>query len=1124
MPVSHDINSAKSNQRTVFSSALEQVLKVYPGPDGMKAPQYKAFYDEIVTRCVADTAGILQSSRQETKNHPLASRFQGLPPHPDKLSVSNEHRFDSRPGSELEAMYKVLASQKGEQAARNMILGNLPSFTKGIVYTPHPTELLGEAAIEAQERLMMGLLKCPELFSGRAPYISNEKRNSLHNALKNLSETITVPVTKQLTIDEEMRRSVRFSQREFDSIPGIADTILTATHSPASSQLTLAQLGQFGHLLSPETWSPGDQDSKPDMTVDKLQKGISLGERAIMFHYYRTLTALGANIADSNSTEGKAAEDAINNIMHRLLKTGCASYDSPKTVTQELATEKLNGQPEAMRGNAERNFSTRYSALADSDFFRKFCTQGAFEKKAAAAKPYANADELLHDLANLRERAPIRDVHDEKRRSLNVVDSLIIQVMNFRDSALRIQVRQNAEMHAKVLDTILEKLPNGTIPTDIKAKLHSEDDATAIETLLTRFKDDPTFRQAVQKVVSQDLQQTAQKLATLPTEDSPEFASRKAHTIQDIGDKHYELYQTMETMGLAASKPDRVPRYLIAECRSKTDILEAFFLLKVMESLRAPNAKNKVEIVNLVEHPDRVKGEGNGIAAVSMTVGAMNNEQFRSHHLSIPSSQHLLEGYSLADGKHPLTVAEVKGSYGIPIEDGDSTRRIAGVKMMMGAGSDVTKAGGCAAAAAMMDAVDSARKGLLNNEPPILLVDYLGCGGGLHRTQPTRTSFETVQGQSMRQSPENVAQKVLTILTDHERRVIALDPLATKAAQHDKPLAKIVSPEERKLQARVNLSNMAGFPTNDAMWQSQTRPRTYAMMEKYDTLYTSPEFEQLMSYSANMFGDMTKFAARPSDRVGAPKKEKGFLAPVSVAETRAIGFGAALNAAGIYAPMFFGGSDYLNTTNPEDEKQLRTMYLWDPKAQDTINRMTYGVIMADMDVAWKYLGRKHPPSEAELKSLANSPSPSEESASLTREQKHAMAEKCLAQIHLEYNTVAGKLLRLHQAVEGKPRLSETTDGAQASEQLLGTLPLALREQLSFSRQHIKVPREALADLFHQMVHGDIDPKTVDKNSDTYKNVIYPAMGAIFECTEHAARAYTRPKWVKATELQQQQRS
>lgn len=1140
-----------------FKPIFNELLDIYPGPSDA---QYKAFYEEIVTRCVADVAGMLQTGGKDDKSG-STSRY---------YTSGEEGEFNTRAAAELGAMYRVLAKKHTAEPARNLILGNLPGFTKGMVYTPHPTEMLNESGIEAQERLMEVLIEHPKLFktgdARQTSRLDSKERDTIHSALEELSQTMSTPVSKPLTISQEMRRSIRFSQRQFDAIPGIADTVLAAVYVdpqnpdaavPTSSQLSMDTLKKFGHLIEPQTWSPGDQDSKPDMTADKLQEGSDLSRRAMMFHYYRTLTALGASVRGGPSPERDETLGAIQQMMHRMLKTGYGAYgkdDKPKPLDIKFADDKLRGVSE-VRTNGHHAFSDRYRSYGDSSFFRSF--KQDFDAKSAEAKPYASMDEFVNDLQNLRQSSVLRDKKDDKRKSITLVDSLIIQALNFDDAALRIQVRQNAERHAEVVDTILSQLPAEKMPPGtMLVQSHDQKNPRGIEKLLEAFKSKPEFRKLVQDTVSGQIKEAGDKLATFPPspENDKAFAALsdkdKEKALQDYADKklafidevvgkdNYNMYQVMQTMSLAAKKPNQIPRYLIAECNSTTDMLEAFFLLKVTESLEEEKRKareketekaeapvnGKVEIVNLVEHPPLVKDKGQGPIAAQMTTGAMANADFREHHLSITNSNHRLKTYSLKRGDHDMTVAEAKRTYGLKVNEGDEDRTIKGVKMMMGAGSDITKAGSSAAAAAMMDTMERTREALLNNkECPILLTDYIGCGGGVHRTQPVSTSYETVQGQSMRQSPENIAQKVLGLLTEHMHKRLAMNP---DSAQ-DKYLGRVHAPSDHKLMVQVNMSNLAQLGQNDAMWQNETRARTYAMMDKYGELYKSERFEEMMGNTADMYANLTKFAARPSNRVTSGEvKWDGFPARVDVMKTRAIGFGAALNASGICAPLYYGGSEYLKTANAQEERQLKDMYQWDPKAQDTINRMTYGVVMADMDVAWKYMGHDKAPTSAELEKMASSNPPltvfkDKEKPTMAelnaRGVEHrALAEKALAEINIEYNTVANKLLRLHQAVSGKP-LSEYTDGKQAANELLGTLPTALREQLSLSREHIKKPREALANLFKDMLDGKVDPKSVKKGTDVYNTTVYPAMGALFECFEHTPRAYTRPKWVKATE-------
>jgi len=1041
-------------------------------------PNHKEFFEEIIGRCVADMAGITQSKGE-----------------------GNE----AAPGAVIAEMYQKIKEKHGDVETRNLILKNLSGYTKGQVHTPHPTEVFSEEAIDAEETFVKTLSELPELFSRDiTTELPPEKVINLKQAMSQLNAAIK-PLDRALTIDEEMRRSIRFSQRQFDGIPIITNTLLNAVQMD-SSQLSYENLKQFSHLIEPETWSPGDQDSKPDMTVDMLKRGVALNHRAMMFHYYRTLTVLG-----SNPKITPEASAAIQHIMCRLLKAGIETpAGESEKLTPDYATDRLMGKASKAAGGLGKRFANQYEPYASQPFFTEFKRQLP-ELAVNGDKAYNKPEDFLKDLEMLRTK--ISHIKNPAHPRISAIDSLIVQAMNFKDSALRVQIRQNAEMHRKVLKYLVEKIPQEQLPEKFKQctfALDDPDNAGAVEILLDEFLSgtNSAFVSTLKSTIETELR-VITEIAQIPT--------RQHVTDGALTQGQFDFYQTMESFGFAAQHPNRIPRYLIAECRSNTDTLSAFFMLKAMESLRAPDAKEKVEIVNLVEHPDRVKETPNGkLPARDMIVASMQNPYFRKHHIeNVTSSNHLLHDYKLQGGDRQVSVAEAKRMYGLEVREGDETKEVAGVKMMMGAGSDVTKTGGVAAAMAMADAMEKTRNALLNQDPPILLIDYIGCGGGVHRTSPIDASFRTEQGRSMRRSGENVAQEVLKLGTRHLFNRLAMNNPESGQEVPASPgfLSREFKAKDRDILCRLNMGNMASLPTNPGMWENITKQRTYAMMEEYETLYNSEEFKALMGYTSKPFVDITQYAARPAARVGSTETQKTFPPAVDVEKTRAIGYGAALNAAGICAPMFFGGSKYLAEMDTPSAVSLRQMYVLDPKAQDTINRMTYGIVMADMDTAWKYVGDTEPPAEETLKTLAATIPASD--------NRKETARHCLAKIHLEYNAVAQSLLKLHKSLVGQHGPVIKT-GKDAASELLSTLPQALREQLEISKHNIKKPRHDLAVLFHKMEAGEIPPDAVKRSeannrNSYYDNTIYPAMGTVYEITEHTPRAYTRPVWAKEVE-------
>ncbi|MEI6730747.1 MAG: hypothetical protein WCL30_05750, partial [Pseudomonadota bacterium] len=398
-----------------------------------------------------------------------------------------------------------------------------------------------------------------------------------------------------------------------------------------------------------------------------------------------------------------------------------------------------------------------------------------------------------------------------------------------------------------------------------------------------------------------------------------------------ISQEEFEFYQTISTMGVAVENADRVPRYIIAECASKEDIMEAFLLAKVMEKVKGvENNPRKLEIVSLVEHPSLVTERKDGsIDAVDMNIGAMENKYFREHHLQNKSFDNLIKDYSLKDKEQKnMSVADAKRKFGYEVKQGDEDKKIEGTKMFMGAGSDVTKAGGAAAAAAMQDAMEKTREALLDQG--IYMIDYLGTGGGVSRSNPSSNECSTVQGRSQKTTPAAYAQKTLDLVVRHLHEKLSHDPdvKLDEAGNKVLPFVKALSSSDRAMIARSNLGNMYDLPSNSKLYQAETKPRTDAMIGKYNAMYESQEFNALMGYTANPFVALTQYAARPLKRLGSTGGQEAVFPPeVKVDGLRAIGFAAALNAAGNTAPLFYGASEYLKEgvgeNKDQDNSQLR---------------------------------------------------------------------------------------------------------------------------------------------------------------------------------------------------------
>ncbi len=1126
---------AATNGELVAQHLLNTFLRINASEVGEKDPKWQMF-SEIVTRCACDVAGNMHSIN------------------PDK------HKYNG-----LDDLFEQSARNKNESFYRKL-LNLIPLYKKGIVQTPHPTETLPRDAISAEIALHHAIEETSQLFTGSALHLDLKRDGNILQQMWRLYETMK-PEDKSMVIPHEINRSIEMSELTFNAVPHMMQAILDpAIRSGArnTQPLTHDELRHFGRLLEAYTWSPGDRDSKPDMTEEMLRYGIEQNRHLMAMQYAVKIAELLSALEESSpSKDQRQACDQLHIILARI----------------------LNGIPEKLRPNGEGD-------TVGGKFLQHYITHEngtQAEKKPEIArtvtiyahtnaKPFASTEEMVQALETVHGIKKVRFPSYNGSKVLSQLDVLAAQMHCFGSCALRSQIRENATMHEQVMQQVRD-LPEvaALIPkgTDRKQTAESLLDALAGE-------QGDRLRQAVAQYLEN------QK----PT----------------AGQRGSDLYETLAGMKLAAENPEAIPHYLIAECRNATDILEAFAQLKLVEPVPPPAGK-RVEIVPLVEHREAV------LDSAKMLKEAYDNPHFATHHATIGQDSrslwredskllakdktgHVLsyselearkeqikealeqalkedgllseeeltarrkqirEKYALSPEPHydRLTVADVKRAYNIALKEGDEEREIRHTKMMMFAGSDIMKSAGPAGAALTQQAIEHLREEMLNWKTPVLLVDYTGSGGGIHRSQPVSTAFETTQGRSMRQTAGSIAHKSILTMSRFVRRMLELPGAVERRSE-----------QERRRLAQLNLGNLAGFPTQPDTWDKDTGSRCGDCMVMYQKLYTAPEFACMLAFSADKFVKLTSYAARPMNRIeekngsGASTHPKEKYPPaVDVEKLRAIGYGAALNTSGSCASMYYGVSKFLHAdeilSGKEDIQPLLDLYLHDPKAQDVINRATFGIAMADMDTAWRYLNvqRQHkdaqPPIDnhivcanqatietwaagtREMKILQENCRQATEGkerealhkakmawlASLDWFQKNNLAKHAMAQVDLEYQKVAKVLLKLHSRIAEKaPPDVEHMGALEIQQKLIEALPAALKTQIQSSRAHIHEARQKLAEQFRDSwdeekpSHILRDDVTKLRGIPEIYDPIYYRMGACFECFENVPRAYTRPYW------------
>lgn len=1002
----------RSGPQNIVAHVTEQLAQLYPKEYKLAAHYTEEngkgevddmrvnFFDEIIERSIIDVSGHLNmKDAEENDNISRGDPNAKVPFDPQKLFRV------TLPGlvKDVKAYFKAKDYPLTDMVP--FLLGNFKAYTKGFVQTPHPTEMLGDEAIAAEKTLLKiletdakALFQQPQHGGDSFRVLGQLGRKKVE---KKLRESLSAlynniqPLTEPMEIPGEMKRSISFSETMFDAIAHASEDIFTHLQQQ-SRHLPDEQLAELFHLVAPQTWSPGDRDSKWKMTTKNLEIGYHQNRFSMCRHFAEKLIKLANDEFEEGETlHNPQARDAAE-VIYQLLATAWDEKRQFKALEDQPYNETLDDY-------IAKKFKEHHIKKDDlNPDFKSLVERVRYERAVSNDQGYItyhDKADLINDLFMLRDQGLFQRTYDGSDRSnLTAIDSLIIQAGNFGLTALRTQIRQNRDVHDKVYERFNELLHDEGFTTE---KNSNADD------LLTQMKKPENeggfSHEYIRTMIDHEIARIEQAHAK---------ESVKAYEDLDVAmsqgkdvERDFYFYQTMTGLKFAASHSDFIPHYLIAECGCEegasveSDMLKLLALLKAAEPTQQEIAQQHlghlppVELVPLVEHPEQVVKKDGKIPYVEEMKKLLSNPHFLEHQKEVTKAQygHLLQHTTMKDGRlqaHTnLTVSDVLRSYDPEVTkaEKDDKRPVDIAMLMMGAGSDVTKFGGVAASAVMQHAMYELRSELAKSDNPTLAIDYIGCGGGLHRTQPVSSRFETVQGRSMRQTAPAIATKLLTMLTrDTFTRLIAnpnlleyLDKEGERIAGpiRGKEFSRDATKQERYTMAQLNLGNVGFLPRQPQIWHEISEPYANAAIERYVEMFSSERFQAFMSFTANSFAKLTSYAARSQNRVGAGGGDTGFPPEVDISSLRAIGYGASLNSSGSNASLYYGlrrlAENMLNEDHPQLYANIKAAYIGDPKMQDTINRATYGVVMADLDNAWRYLGEDAKPDAAEIERYKN---------------------------------------------------------------------------------------------------------------------------------------------------------
>jgi len=938
--------------------------------------------------------------------------------------------------------------------------------------------------------------------------------------------------------------------------------------------LSLEELMRFNFLSDYYTWSPGDQDSKPNMTPELLKIGIKRNRMAMQQHYTLKLADIIVKMEEDRDQKGlpKTVPDGIDihgpgNEKYRTQ----VAIDRMKALARHLMrqvgdkeyTKYLNEGINTIGGvkdTTKQLLNDLYNHRNTPDEILDAAKQG-------------EEIELGTELANIRElkgvNYPLYEAYNTTPPTLSMVDVLMVQAFNYGERALRVQVRQNKDMHRKVLTSILEKFEDRNelepilseltkrkvLPEsfkslqdliiqegDQKGELIESIRKPMVEILLEQLHNPKTaapLRVVMQSILSDAQDQKSSIESAITTQDQElknGITNKEAHDknvkkLEKELTKPRDLFNTLASFKLAAENPEAIPQYLIAECADSNDVLDAFFMLRAMGPEKVIG--KGVEIVPLLEHRDPVLNMGNIIKE------SYANKYFAEYHhqqtepldpainrytpdtprTEMPSTRNVMWTGStplttdpLELPYSPLTVAQAKIERGIEPKEGDEKRIVKSKKIIMGAGSDLLKSASPAGAALLQKTFEKTYGDMLDMDPPVLLVDYTGSGGGAHRSQPVMALIETIQGRSLRSARSSHASKMQQVLSQRVSQQMGI-------------FGNKLEADEQKIVMRLNMGNIAGLPLETQNMWDRLEPKLMNWSNAYQDWYKSPDIKLLLNDSAANYVGITSYADRPQKRVDSQTEG---LDPEKM---RAIGFGASFNHSGSCATMYFGASKffYSDPTHSEmDAKELKTvleLYKASPKAQDAINRATLGIANADMDTAWAFLGAQREYKNGSVSITVTNGGKESHTYSLNELLSTSQVPanlRAMAMVENEYQRVSKALIQINRELNGKVMVDKQKDlDTEPSQLLLNELPSVLQDQIRETRKVVDPQRKELARIHQQYKQsGEPLPKRGDKKNPDYKRVYY-AMATCYEHFEHIPSSMLRVDWALNAEKQAQ---
>ncbi|WP_226584776.1 phosphoenolpyruvate carboxylase [Halobacillus litoralis] len=331
-----------------------------------------------------------------------------------RIRRRREYQLREDHGAQPFSLESAVLNLKKNNFSKDVIQDVLNQLSLELVITAHPTEATKRTVLEIQKRIATILKQLDH------PQLTRSERESLQDSLQNevtvLWQTDELRERKPTVMDEVRNGLYYFDETLFDVLPDI--------HQELENRLEDHYPNEDWHVpnfLRFGSWIGGDRDGNPNVTPEITWQTLQKQRKLVLKKYDHALVELMKRFSHS-STQVTVSNELLQSIEKEEAKL-------PKgkkwRVDCEIYRRKFAIILERLRHVGQSEFG------------------------------YTDADELLHDLRQVRDSA---QTHQPNRGELKKLRKLIRQVEMFGFHLATLDIRNHSGEHESAVTELLRKV------------------------------------------------------------------------------------------------------------------------------------------------------------------------------------------------------------------------------------------------------------------------------------------------------------------------------------------------------------------------------------------------------------------------------------------------------------------------------------------------------------------------------------------------------------------------------------------------------------------------------------------------------------------------------------------